>query len=156
MQMTDRLMRKWLVGLVLFAAPLLHAQMIPFDAEVGFRWFDVSGNEGMYRTQINERSGFLIRHFTMATGDFEGRSTLVDRFRVDVSDLGTGPAGSLRVEADRAGAYKLRFAYRGTEAFSELPAFANPLLGQGIVPGRTPSARPRRVSAFDLDILPPP
>ena len=121
--MTDRLLRKWLrkglVGLVLFAAPLLRAQMIPFDAEVGFRRLDVSGNEGMYRTQINERSGFLIRRFTMATGDFEGHSTLVDRFRVDVSDLGTGPAGSLRLEADRAGAYKLRFAYRGTEAFSE-------------------------------------
>lgn len=156
--MNDRLMRKWLrtwlVGLVLFAAPLLHAQMIPFKAEVGFRWFDVSGNEGMYRTQINERSGFLIRQFTMATGDFEGRSTLVDRFRVDISDLGTGPAGSLRLEADRAGAYRLRFAYRGTEAFSELPAFANPLLAQGIVPGQHTYDRTRRMFDIDLDILP--
>ena len=152
--MIDRVMRKWFLGLVLFAAPLLHAQMIPFDAEVGVRWLDVSGNEGMYRTQINERSGFLIRHFTMATGDFEGHSTRVDRFRIDVSDLGSGPAGSLRVEADRAGTYRLRFAYRGTEAYSELPAFANPLLGQGFIPGQHNYDRSRRMFDVDLDILP--
>ena len=149
-----RSMRKCFLGLLLAAAPLLHAQMIPFDAEVGFRWLDVSGNEGMYRTQINERNGFLIRHFTMATGDFEGHSTLVDRFRVDVSDLGAGPAGSLRVEADRAGAYRVRFAYRGTDAFSELPAFANPLLAQGVVPGQHTYDRTRRMFDLDVDILP--
>src|SRR5687768_8243121 len=148
-----QMIKTWLAGLLLFAAPL-QAQMIPFDAEVGFRWFDVSGNEGMYRTQINERSGFLIRQFTMTTGDFEGRSTLVDRFRVDISDLGSGPAGSLRLEADRAGAYRLRFAYRGTEAFSELPEFANPLLAQGIVPGQHTYDRTRRMFDIDLDILP--
>lgn len=149
-----RTMRKCFLGLLLLAAPLLHAQMIPFDAEIGFRWFDVSGSEGMYRTQINERSGFLIRRLTLATGDFEGRTALVDRFRIDVSDLGTGPAGSLRLEADRAGAYRLRLAYRGTEAFSELPAFANPLLAQGIVPGQHTYDRTRRMFDVDLEILP--
>lgn len=149
-----RTMRKCFLGLLLFAAPLLHAQMIPFDVEIGYRWFDVSGNEGMYRTQINERSGFLIRRLTMATGDFEGHSGLVDRFRIDVSDLGTGPAGSLRLEADRAGAYRLRLAYRGTEAFSEIPAFANPLLAQGIIPGQHTYDRIRRMFDVDLDILP--
>lgn len=146
---------KWFLGLLLLCcAPLLQAQMIPFDAEVGFRWLDVSGNEGMYRTQINERDGFLIRRFTMATGDFEGRASLVDRFRIDISELGTGPAGSLRLEAGRAGTYRLRLAYRGTEAFSELPAFANPLLGQGVVPGQHTYDRNRRMFDADLDILP--
>jgi hypothetical protein len=128
--------------------------MLPFDAEIGFRWFDVSGNEGMYRTQINERSGLLIRHLTLATGDFEGHTSLVDRFRLDVSDLGVGPAGSLRIEADRAGAYRLRVAYRGTEAFSELPAFANPLLARGVVPGQHTYDRTRRMFDVDLDVLP--
>jgi hypothetical protein len=148
------MIRTWLAGLLLLVASPLRAQMIPFDAEIGYRWFDVSGNEGMYRTQINERSGFLIRRFTLATGDFEGHTTVVDRFRVDVSDLGTGPAGSLRLEADRAGAYRLRFAYRGTEAFSELPAFANPLLARGVVPGQHTYDRTRRMFDVDLDILP--
>lgn len=138
------MIKTWLAGLLLLIAAPLSAQMIPFDAEIGYRWFDVSGNEGMYRTQINERSGFLIRRFTLATG----------QYRVDVSDLGVGPAGSLRVEADRAGAYRLRLAYRGTEAFSELPAFANPLLAQGIVPGQHTYDRTRRMFDADLDILP--
>lgn len=148
------MLRTWLAALLLLVAAPLCAQMIPFDAEIGYRWFDVTGNEGMYRTQINERSGFLIRRLTLATGDFEGHTSLVDRFRVDVSDLGTGPAGSLRVEADRAGAYRLRLAYRGTEAFSELPTFANPLLAQGIVPGQHTYDRTRRMFDVDLEILP--
>lgn len=145
------MIKTWLAGFLLLIAAPLHAQMIPFDAEVGFRWFDVSGNEGMYRTQINERSGFLIRRLTINTGDIV---SVVDRFRIDVSDLGTGPAGSLRLEADRAGAYRLRLAYRGTEAFSELPAFANPLLAQGVVLGQHTYDRTRRMFDVDLDILP--
>ena len=82
-----------LVIALLLIAPMLHAQMIPFDAEVGYRWLGVSGNEAMYRTQINERSGLLIRNLTLATGDFEGHTSLVSRFRLDISDLGVGPAG---------------------------------------------------------------
>lgn len=140
--------------LLLLAAPVLHAQMIPFDAEVGYRWLDVSGNEGMYRTQINERSGFLIRRLTFATSDFEGNTGLVDRFRLDISELGVGPAGSLRLEAERSGAYRLRMAYRGAEAFSELPAYANPLLGQGVLPGQHTWDRTRRMFDVDLDVLP--
>jgi hypothetical protein len=50
--------------------------------------------------------------------------------------------------------YRLRLAYRGTEAFSELPAFANPLLGQGITPGQHTYDRTRRMIDVDLDILP--
>jgi len=139
-----RTMRTWFLGVLLLAVPLLHAQTIPFNAEIGYRWFDVSGSEGMYRTQINERSGFLIRRFTMNN----------DQFRVDVSDLGVGPAGSLRIESNKAGAYRVRLAYRGTEAFSELPAFANPLLAQGVVPGQHTYDRTRRMVDVDLDILP--
>lgn len=145
---------KWAVALLLFATPALHGQMIPFDLEVGYRFFDVSGNEGMYRTQINERSGFLIRSLTLATGDFGGRTTVLDRFRLDVSDLGSGPAGSVRMEADRSGLYRLRLAYRGTEAFSELPAFANPLLEQGVIPGQHNYYRTRRMLDIDVDVLP--
>ena len=155
--MTDRItspVGKLLLVMLLFAAPVLHGQMIPFDLEVGYRWFDVRGNEGMYRTQINERSGFLIRRLTLATGDFEGHTTVLDRFRLDVSDLGVGPAGSLRLEADRSGLYRLRLAYRGTDSFSELPAFANPLLAQGIIPGQHTYDRTRRMLDLDVDFLP--
>jgi len=135
---------------IAFAA---HAQTVPFDLEVGYRWLDLNGSNQMYRTQINERGGFLIRSFTLATSDFEGHTSLADRFRIDVSDFGSGPAQSLRMEASRAGAYKLRFGYRSADAFSALPAFANPLLSQGIIPGQHTFDRTRRMYDLDLEFL---
>jgi hypothetical protein len=135
---------------IAFAA---HAQSVPFDLEAGYRWLDLKGSSEMYRTQINERGGLLIRSFTMSTSDFEGHTALVDRFRVDASDLGSGPAQSFRLEASRAGTYKLRFGYRSADAFSALPAFANPLLGQGIIPGQHTFDRTRRMFDVDLELL---
>ena len=111
-------------------------ESIPYDLEIGFRTLQISGNEDMYRTQINERSGLLLRSFTLLTTDPGfGTSKLVDRFRVDARDLGVGPAGSLRIEADKIDLYRFRLGYRRNNSFSALPAFANPLLGQGIIPG---------------------
>ncbi|MEO8033528.1 MAG: hypothetical protein ABI837_03795, partial [Acidobacteriota bacterium] len=136
---------------IAFAA---QAQSVPFDLEVGYRWLDLKGSNAMYRTQINERGGLLIRSFTLGTSDFEGHTSLIDRFRIDVSDLGVGPAGSLRLEAARSGAYRFRLGYRGTEAFSSLPAFANPLIGQGITPGQHTYDRKRRMVDLDLELLP--
>jgi hypothetical protein len=135
---------------IAFAA---QAQSVPFDLEIGFRLLDLNGSNSMYRTQINERGGLLLRTFTMSTADFEGHTSLVDRFRVDASDLGSGPAQSLRLEASRAGTYKLRLGYRSADAFSALPGFANPLLGQGIVPGQHTFDRTRRMFDLDLELL---
>src|SRR5713226_5979486 len=77
------------------------AQPVPFDLAIGYRWLDLKGSQDMYRTQINERNGLLIHSFSLSTSDSNDHTTLVDRFRVDVSDLGSGPASSLRIEADR-------------------------------------------------------
>jgi hypothetical protein len=138
----------------LFAIPVVaHAQSVPFDLEIGFRWLDLNGSKPMYRTQINEQNGLLIRSFTLATSDFNGKASLVDRFRVDVSDLGTGPASSIRLEADRTDVYRLRLGYRRTNAFSALPAFANPLLDQGIVPGQHTYERTRTLFDLDLELM---
>jgi hypothetical protein len=95
----------------------LMAQTIPIDVEAGYRWTDVSGNEAMYRTQINEDEGLLIRALTLSSPDF----------RLDISDAGVGPASALRLEARRDGVYRLNLRYRKTDSFSALPAFA---LGQ--------------------------
>jgi len=139
---------------ILVIAFAAHAQTIPFDLEIGYRWLDLNGSSNMYRTQINERDGLLIRSFTLGTSDFEGHTTLVDRFRIDISDLGVGPAESLRLEAARSGAYRLRLGYRATDAYSALPAFANPLVGQGIVPGQHTYDRTRKMFDIDLELLP--
>ena len=141
---------RWLSLPLLFVAAAAGAQT--FDLEAGYRWLELKGNEGMYRTQINERSGFLVREFSMLTSDTH--TGAFDRFRVDVSDLGVGPAGAVRIEASKADVYRFTLGYRQTNFFSELPAFANPLLGAGVIPGQHTYDRDRRMVDADVEFLP--
>ncbi|HUJ12164.1 MAG TPA: hypothetical protein VL284_00110 [Thermoanaerobaculia bacterium] len=135
------------ITVLVLSATTLAAQTPPFDIEAGFRFLDLKGSGDMYRTQINERSGFLIRSLTLAGNE----GTFADFYRVDVSDLGVGPSGSLRVDLGKSNLYRFTLAYRQTNAFSALPAFANPLLDQGIVPGQHTYDRERRMIDADLE-----
>jgi len=131
---------KLLALALILAAFTAHAQTAAFDLEAGYRWLNLKGDEGMYRTQIDERSGFLIRAFTM-----NSTSTFADRLRIDVSDLGTGPAGSFRLDAERASLYRFRLGYRSADLFSAVPSFA---LGQHTYD------RTRRTVDADLELFP--
>lgn len=149
-----RLLLLFMVAAASLAAVSAVAQTVPVDVEFGYRWLDLKGDTNMYRTQLNERSGLFIHSLTMSTNDFDGHAgSLLDRFRLDISDLGSSPAGSLRLEADREGAYRLRVNYRRSDAFSALPAFANPFLAQGIVPGQHTYDRTRQIFDTDLELL---
>jgi len=146
-------MKVALVSLAIVAAAFVaNAQTVPFDAEVGLRFTSIDGNKDMYKTQINEQAGFLIRSLTYNTVDFGGNFSLVDHFRLDVSDLGAGPAGSLRLDTGKSGSYRLKLGYRITNDFSALPAFANPLLAQGVVPGQHTYNRDRQMLDADLEL----
>ncbi len=142
----------WLFfSLFLLGAISARAEVMPFDIEIGYRWLDVSGNEDMYRTQIDERSGVLIRAFTMTSHGSDG---FIDQFRIDANDLGVGPASSIRIEAGSENRFRLRLGYRKSDAFSALPGFANPFLSQGIVPGQHIYDRSRTMFDADLEFLP--
>jgi hypothetical protein len=116
------------------------AQSVPFDLEAGYRWLSLKGDEGMYRTQLDERSGFLIRAFAM-----NSTASFADRIRIDMNDLGTGPAGALRIDAERASRYHFRLSYRSADLFSAEPSFA---LGQHTYD------RTRRTVDADLELFP--
>ena len=141
-----------LPGLLLGTGPVF-AQTVPLDIAVGYREVNVSGNADEYRSQINERSGILLRNITFATADFDGRTSLVDHLRVDGSDLGAGPAGALRLEAGRSGLWSLRFSYRHADFFSALPDFANPLFPT-VIPGQHTIDRGRNVYDAEIEIFP--
>jgi hypothetical protein len=148
--MTTRKLARWLSLPLLVLAASAFAQT-PFDVEIGYRWLNSSGNEDMYRSQINERSGFLLRAFTIqGIGE---QTSLVDHFRIDAQDLGTGPAGVFRVDAGKSGKYRVRLGYRRTNFFSALPEFANPLLNQGVIPGQHTYDRKRDMLDVDVDFL---
>lgn len=149
--MITRTLARWLSLPLLVVAASAFAQT-PVDVEVGYRWLSTSGNQDMYRSQVNERSGLLLRAFTLQ--GIGSDTSLVDHFRVDGSDLGTtGPAGSLRLDAGKSGKYRVRLGYRRTQFFSALPEFANPLLNQGIIPGQHTYDRKRDMLDVDVDFL---
>jgi hypothetical protein len=138
---------------LLLTASTGFAQMVT-DVELGYRFTNITGNEDMYRSQINEREGFLLRGLTLQTADFGGKLEFIDQFRLDATDLFAGPSGSLRLEAVREGTYKFRFSYTHREHYSALPEFANPLLSQGIIPGQHTFDRDRDTYDAELEILP--
>ena len=129
------------------------AQTTPIDVEIGYRWTDISGNEDMYRTQINEDEGLLIRALTISSAGLGGQARFMDHFRLDVDELGVGPASGLRLETGLTGAYRFNLRYRRTDTYSALPAFANPLLVSGVVPGQHTFDRTRDMLDVDLEIL---
>ena len=138
--------------LLLFAALPAAAQTYPLEIELGYRFAKIDGNMNEYRSQINEREGILLRNITWSASDL-GKGGLVDHFRVDGSELGIGPAGSLRLEAGRSGIYNLRFFYRRAEAFSFLTDFANPLF-PAVIPGQHTFSRVRNLYDAEVEILP--
>ena len=140
---------------ILPALPALPAaaQTVPLEVEVGYRFANIDGNADEYRSQINEREGILIRNITWGTSNFGDQSSFVDHFRVNGSELGVGPAGSLRLDFGKTGIYNLRFFYRRAEAFSALPDFANPFF-PAVIPGQHTYKRVRNLYDTEVEILP--
>ncbi|HEX9162272.1 MAG TPA: hypothetical protein VF980_11245 [Thermoanaerobaculia bacterium] len=136
---------------LILVAGIASAEVIPFDLEIGYRFLNLKGNEGMYRTQINERDGLYIRAFTLTNGGTNGSP---DHYRIDVSDLGQTPSGLVRIDAGRSGAYRLLVNYRRSDAFSALPVFANPLIVDGVTTGQHTFSRTRNLFDADLEFLP--
>ena len=134
-------------------AARLFAQAIPVDVELGYRFVDVSGNDQEYRTQINDRPGVLLRSLDF-TGTPEMFGGLLDTLHVDASDVGAGPAGQLRFVAGQNNVFKLSFTWRETDLYSALPAFANPFIDDGIVPGQQTWNRIRNIYDVTLELLP--
>ena len=140
-----------LAGLMLCASTA-RPQSLPVDVELGYRWVQVAGNDGEYRTQINDRPGVLIRSLAYDSPEPIGR--LFDHVHLDASDIGAGPAGALRFSASQMNLFRLSFTWRRTDLYSALPAFANPFLTQGIVPGQHTYDRRRDIYDATLEILP--
>ena len=129
---------------VLLIAAGVHAETLPLNLEVGYQWVNRTGNEFMYRTQVNERSGFVIRAFSYVTPDM----------RLDATGMGAAPMSALRFTTGREGAYKLRVGYRSIDSYSALPAFSNPLFSQGILLSQHTYDRTRRMVDADLEFIP--
>ena len=133
------------------ATPVSEAVGLP-EFELGYRFVDVTGNDGMYRSQINDRPGVLLRSLNWASAaPIDG---VLDFFRLDANDVGAGPAGALHLAAGQLNKFRLDFSWRHQDFFSALPAFANPLLAEGVIPGQHTYNRNREIFDVNLQILP--
>jgi hypothetical protein len=126
-------MRRLLLPLLLVAASAAAQSIPPVDVEIGYRWRELTGDNGMYRTQVDEQSGLILRALSYATPDF----------RLDVSDVGSGPASSVRFDYRNADRFRVRVGYRSADVFSAVPSFAQHTID-----------RKRDMLDFDLEFLP--
>lgn len=137
--------------LAITAGSLVFAQSTSFDVELGYQNVDVNGSEDMFRTQVNQDSGFVLGNLMVDFIDPTGESGFVDRLRIDASGFGGNPAGRLRLDMGRGQTYRLRLFYQEFKTYSALPAFANPLLDDGVIPGQHVWDRTRNVLDIQLE-----
>jgi len=147
-----RIRRAALVVVAGLAAAAAAAQSAKFDLMAGYQWLDLDGNEPMYRTQVNEDDGFVLRSFSLSVVNRPG--SLVDRLRVEASDLGASPQQRLRIQAHRARAFDLSLSYFKADHVSYLPGLANPFLEDGVVPGQHTLDRTLESVELDVELLP--
>jgi hypothetical protein len=140
--------------LVACLAPSAFAQSTSYDIEIGYQSVDVEGNEDMFRTQINQDDGFVLRGFTINLIDPNGEMGIADRLRIDASGFGGSPAGRFRLDMGLGTTYRLFVFYQQLDSFSALPAYANPLLDDGVYPGQHTWDRTRDLLDIRLELLP--
>lgn len=123
------------------------------DITLGYRFVDVSGNNEMYRSQINERQGFLIRSMSIVSSDWLDKSPVIDNFRLDAADVGVGNKGLLRMDMGKTGVWRLKTKWDSQQLFSALPTFANPYY-PNTIPGQQTYDRNRNIFDADLELFP--
>jgi hypothetical protein len=134
--------------------PAADAQTTFTDLEIGYQWVDITGNEEMYRTQLNEDDGFVLRDFSLLVVDSNGESLLYDRFRIDASGFGGSPSGRLQLTSNLANHYRLRLLYQSFDQLSSVPGWANPLTGDAALPSLHRSDRDRQILDLELELMP--
>lgn len=123
----------------------------PFEVEVGWRFVNVSGSDEAYRTQLDDRPGFLLRSLTYSLPE-AAASGFADALRIDAVDLGAGPAGSFRLAAGKTSVWSARLSYRRWDRFSAYGGWANPAFAA--YPGLHRSQRKNDVLDFEVEALP--
>ncbi|PWB74637.1 MAG: hypothetical protein C3F15_07560 [Holophagae bacterium] len=142
------------LALAVLVSPFAEAQSTSIDLEAGYQWVSVTGNEDMYRTQIDQETGLVLRGFSLNFVDPTSGTSIADNIRIDAAGFGGNPDGSFRLFMGRGREYRFRLSYSQYVNFSALPAFANPLLDEGVTPGQHVWDRDRHVLEAEFQLYP--
>ena len=122
--------------------------------DLGYRWLTgVGGSFDTYRTIVDLGSGpkLLGTDFTIR----DKRHRLFDRVNVWAFDWGDDPYSTLHVDMKKAKLYDFSADYRNLAYYSNLPAFADPLLvTTGVILDEQSLDTRQKISSFQLDLLP--
>ena len=127
-------------------------QWLTGSIDFGYRFTSTGGSNGTYRSVVNLGDG--PRLFGLDFTVIDPKKRLFDRLDVRAYNWGGDPYNTVHVGASKRGIYDFHFDYRDIAYFNFLPSFADPLLGSGIVLDENSYNTRRRVSDFQLDLLP--
>ena len=120
---------------------------------VGYRWrTDVAGSFNTYRSVVDLGPGpkLLDAEFTI----LDPGKRLFDRIEARGYNWGDDPYTTLHVNARKARLYDFNADYRNIAYFNSLPSFADPLLARGVILNERSFDVRRRMSSFELNLLP--
>jgi hypothetical protein len=135
------------------AAAASSESWISGSIEAGYRWrTDVAGSLDAYRSVVDLGEGpkLLEADFTIA----DPKKRLFDRLEARAYNWGDDPYSTLRVNARKAKRYDFNADYRNIAYFNSLPSFADPLLARGVMLSERTFDVRRRMSRFELNLLP--
>ena len=121
--------------------------------DIGYRWrTGVGGSFDTYRSIVNLGQG--PRLFGLDLTFESAARRWFDTIHVRGNNWGGDPYNTAHVDAERHDWYRFNFDYRNIAYFDFLPSYADPTAGQGIYLDQRSFDTHRRMSDFELDLMP--
>ena len=129
------------------------ARKVSLSLDTGYRFVsDVAGSRETYRSVVNLGEGPKL--FGADFGLEDATSRWLNRLSVSAHSWGGDPYNTLRVEAEKKGAYRFTSDYRNIAYYNFLPSFANPGLENGVVLNQRSFDVRRRYGNVELELYP--
>lgn len=125
--------------------------------DLGYRWVTgVYGSYDTYRSVVDLGSGpkLLGADFTILNTFLKPGQRFFDRINVRASDIGDEPYETLHLDIGKAKYYKFSGDYRNIAYYNNLPNFADPLFGSGLILDEQAQDTHKRLADFRLDLFP--
>jgi hypothetical protein len=125
--------------------------------DLGYRWqTGVHGSFNTYRSIVDLGSGpkLLGAEFTILNSVVPVGSRFFDRINVRLTDIGDEPYETYHIDFGKAKLYNFTGDYRNIAYYNNLPAYADPLLGSGIILDEQAMDIRKKLADFHLDLFP--
>ena len=123
------------------------------NLDIRNRWVqDIGGNSQVYRSVVNLGEGPRLFGGDIRFRDSAG--AWIDTLDANANSWGGDPYNTAHVRFGLRDVYDLTFNYRNVAYFNNLPSFANPLLGEGLLLSQRALDITRRQIETDLVIKP--